>query len=259
MHSANYSLLQVELPGGDLTSAGILLEDAEAAVLHVRLRRDWRQLADEDDAEVLEALATDLIQKARPDDLGTAELFRYLENSLGNAVRVTDREAIEVDDFERTLNRLYREHVQTNVVPFRTHLPIYSLRAAAGRFLENDEITEEAWLEAPEDLRLIPEMFVGRIAGRSMEPVIPDGSLCVFRHGVVGSRQGRLVLAEDRQTAGNNRYAVKRYKSEKVATAEGWQHTRIRLESLNPDYPSWDLDPEEDKYAIIAEFVRVIE
>jgi phage repressor protein C with HTH and peptisase S24 domain len=35
--------------------------------------------------------------------------------------------------------------------------------------------------------------------------------------------------------------------------------TRIRLESLNPDYPSWDLDPDEDKYQIVAEFVCVLE
>jgi hypothetical protein len=28
---------------------------------------------------------------------------------------------------------------------------------------------------------------------------------------------------------------------------------------LNPDYPSWDLDTEEEKYQVIAEFVRVLE
>ena len=48
-----------------------------------------------------------------------------------------------------------------------------------------------------------------------MEPRIPDGSLCVFRHGVTGSRQGRLVLVENLETRGNNRYAVKRYQSRK--------------------------------------------
>jgi phage repressor protein C with HTH and peptisase S24 domain len=92
-----------------------------------------------------------------------------------------------------------------------------------------------------------------------MEPLIPDGSLCVFRRGVTGSRQGRLVLVENLETSGNNRYTVKRYKSEKAASEAGWRHDRIRLESLNPDYPSWDLDPDEEKYRIIAEFVRVLE
>ena len=88
-----------------------------------------------------------------------------------------------------------------------------------------------------------------------MEPLIPDGSLCVFRAGITGSRAGRLVLAEDREA---NAYAVKRYQSEK-SKGEEWRHSRIRLESLNPGYPSWDLEPDEEKYRIVAEFVRVLD
>jgi len=102
-------------------------------------------------------------------------------------------------------------------------------------------------------------MFIAQIAGHSMEPLIPDGSLCVFRHGVAGSRQGRLVLVENLETTGNNRYTVKRYQSTKAISDEGWRHERIRLESLNPDYPSWDLEPDEEKYRIIAEFVSVLD
>jgi len=161
-----------------------------------------------------------------------------------------------VDDYTRALDRLYRKNIQSQVQRFQTHLPRYSLRAAAGKFLENEEVSEQGWIETPENLRLEPDMFVAEIAGHSMEPLIPDGSLCVFRHGVAGSRQGRLVLAENRT---DNSYAVKRYQSHKVETEEGWRHERIRLESLNPDYPSWDLDPDEDKYRIIAEFVRVLD
>ena len=119
-------------------------------------------------------------------------------------------------------------------------------------------MTEQGWEEMPPDLRLAPDMFVAEIVGHSMEPLIPDGSLCVFRRGVTGSRSGRLVLVENLETTGNSRYTVKRYKSEKTPTGEGWKHQRIHLESLNPDYPSWDLDSEEGKYRIIAEFVRVL-
>jgi phage repressor protein C with HTH and peptisase S24 domain len=91
-----------------------------------------------------------------------------------------------------------------------------------------------------------------------MEPKIPDGSLCVFRRGVVGSRAGRLVLVRNSELADENRYTVKRYRSEKSESAEGFVHTRIRLESLNPEYPSWDLDMDETKYEIVAEFIRVL-
>ncbi len=257
--TANYSLLEIDLPGRDPATIGVLLEDPAASVLRLRLRRDWESLADEDDREVLESLAEDLERKAEPGDLGAEGMLRYLEDTLSNALRITARESVAVHDYDRALNRLYREHVQSSVVPFRTHLPLYSLRAAAGKFLENDEVSEESWLETTEDLRLSPDMFVCRIQGHSMEPLIPDGSLCVFRHGVAGSRQNRLVLVENRDASGNNRYTVKRYRSEKARSGEAWTHTRIRLESLNPEYPSWDLDPEEDKYAILAEFIRVIE
>ena len=105
-------------------------------------------------------------------------------------------------------------------------------------------------------MRLDEDMFVARIQGRSMEPRIPDGSLCIFQRRVVGSRNGRLVLVRNSELADDNQYTVKRYKSEKQVTEDGFAQTRIRLESLNPAYPSWDLDEEDGKYQIVAEFVR---
>lgn len=102
-------------------------------------------------------------------------------------------------------------------------------------------------------------MFIATIRGHSMEPRIPDGSLCVFRRKPVGSRNNRLVLVRNNELADENRYSVKRYRSEKAAHDDSFVHTRIWLESLNPEFPSWDLDPDEDKYEIVAEFVQVIE
>ncbi|HYL35371.1 MAG TPA: DUF3037 domain-containing protein [Bryobacteraceae bacterium] len=251
------SILQAELPQHGLLNLGVLLQDPESDALFVRLRRDLESLAEGDDLDVLSALADDLTAKAA--ELGAGKLFEYLESTLSASVRVTDRQPVLVEDFNRALERLYRRHVQSNVLPFRTHLPRYSLEAAAGKFLENREITEQGWEEAPPGLRLTPEMFVAQVAGHSMEPLIPDGSLCVFRRGVAGSRQGRLVLVENLDSSGNSRYTVKRYHSDKTATEAGWRHERIRLESLNPGYPSWDLDPDEEKYRILAEFVRVLD
>lgn len=144
---AKYALLEAELPGGDVTPIGVLLEDAASNRLYLRLRRDWNTFASEEDVEVLSALGEDLSSKAS--EIGTDEFFRQLEDSLSNTIRITDREEVEVDDFDRTLNRLYRQNVQSNVVQFRTHLPHYPLRIAAGKFLENAEVTEESWIEAP--------------------------------------------------------------------------------------------------------------
>ena len=237
---------------------GVLLLDASSDTLHVRLRRDWERLASEEDAEVLAELEDDLLLQAR--DQGGRSVLDRLEQETSNVLRVTDREPLSVRDFDQTLNDLYRRHVPAEVLRFRTHLPRYSLAVAAGPFLTNSEDIQAAeWIETPPGLKLDDNLFIARIQGHSMEPRIPDGSLCVFRKNVVGSRHGRLVLVRNSELADDNQYTVKRYKSEKREDADGFEQTRIRLESLNPAYPSWDLDEDSGKYQVIAEFVRVLE
>ena len=253
-----YSLLVSELPGRGVQTLGVLLLDEQTDELHIRLRRDWDALASAEDAEVLAELAEDLSLQSRQEG-GRAVLDR-LEDWGSGAVRVTDREAVTVRNFDRTLDDLYRRHVPAQVLRFRTHLPKYSLTVAAGPFLTNPEdIEAEDWIETPADLRLDENMFVARIQGHSMEPRIPDGSLCVFRRNVVGSRQGKLVLVRDIQLADELRFTVKRYKSDKEVTEDGFTQTLIRLESLNPAYPSWSLDEDGEKYQIVGEFIRVLD
>jgi phage repressor protein C with HTH and peptisase S24 domain len=256
-----YSVLEAVLPGREKINIGVLLLDISTNALHLRLRRDWETVGEEEDVEVLAELKDDLENLASAQ--GGRAVFEWLEDSASQSIRVSDRRPITVLNFERTLGDLYREHVPVNVQPYRTHLPSFTLSAAAGPFLNNSAditATPEEWVEVPPDLRLYPDMFIARIQGQSMEPRIPHGSLCVFRHGVVGSRVGKLVLVCSLESMGDDHYTVKRYKSEKVeGEEEGWVHNRIRLESLNPAYPSWDLDPDEKKYQIVAEFIRVLE
>lgn len=255
-HRAKYSLLEMELPGEGLRTIGVLLEDPSTDRLYVKCRRDWMAIAPEE-TDVLTSLADDLTAKSY--EMGAERLFQHLEGTLSNLLQISDRRSIVVEDFDRALQRLYRQHVRSSVVPFTTHLPRYSLRVAAGKFLDNHEVVEEGWEEVPEDLKITPEMFVAHIVGHSMEPKIPDGSLCVFRRNVTGSRHGRLVLIENLGTADENRYTIKRYRSSKVHNPDGtWSHGQIRLEPLNPDFEALDLDPDEGKFRIIAEFVRVL-
>src|SRR5579884_2387112 len=242
---AEFSLLSAELPGQRPQPIGVLLLDPSSNNLYVRLRRDWHTIASDEDTEVLAELEDDLNAKAR--EMGGDELLRFLEENASATLRVSDREAVTARDFDKTLNELYRLHVPARVLQFRTHLPRFSLAVAAGPFLTNPEdIQAEEWVETPPDLQLDEDMFIARIQGHSMEPRIPDGSLCVFRRNVVGSRNGRLVLVRNSELADDNQYTVKRYRSEKQVTEEGFLQTRIRLESLNPAYPSWDLDENEE-------------
>jgi phage repressor protein C with HTH and peptisase S24 domain len=241
-------------------NAGVLLEDPANNRLHLRLRRDWDVIAPSE-ATVLSELESDLAAKAQ--DLGAARVLDQLQDTLSNMLTISSPREVMVEDFERAVLRLYREMVQATVRPFVTHLPRYSLAVAAGKFLENQEIHEDGWEEVPSGFHPTPAMFVARIVGRSMEPRIPDGSLCVFRAGVTGSRDGRLVLVEYDGGGTNDRHTVKRYRSSKRHAAGGapdaiWSHETIRLEPLNPEFEAWELNPEEDRFRIVAEFIQVL-
>ena len=251
-------VLEAALPGEAPHNIGVLLADPETGKPWLRMRTDYG-FADPEDSEVLELLEEDM--RARAADMGALQYLDWLEDTLSNVVRVRDREVVSVDSFTRVLDRLYSEHVEpVKVERFVTHLPLFTLRAAAGKLGEEMESVEEDWVRAPEGLRLGPDLFVAHVVGRSMEPRIPDGSLNLFRLNPAGSRQGRILLIErfgiSDQTA---RYTVKRYTSRKRYREDGeqWEHEQIRLEPLNPEFEPWDVEPHE--FAVVAEWLRVIE
>ena len=107
-----------------------------------------------------------------------------------------------------------------------------------------------------------PGMFVARVIGTSMEPLIPDGSWCLFRPCPVGSREGRIVLVQFNTIgAGENggRFTVKKYHAEKSVTADGWRHDSIQLLPVNPAFEPIGLEPEDAAdLMIVGEFVRAI-
>src|ERR1022692_3144003 len=182
-----YVLLEAVLPHRLPQNIGVFLMDPDTNRAWIRLRSHYDDLADPDDAEVLEALPEELENRCA--ESGAAACLESLEDSLSNALRVGDRQAVAVDAFSRVVDRLYQEHVEKlEVAPFRTHLPLYSLRAAAGSLGEEMESAAEDWVRAPEGIRLGPDLFVAHVVGRSMEPRIPDGSLNLFRLHPAGSR-----------------------------------------------------------------------
>jgi SOS-response transcriptional repressor LexA len=251
-----YVLLQLALPGQPVHDVGVLLIDAGSSRHALRLRERWEDLAGPDDSEYLAALRRDCEDKIA--EMGAQRLLESWEESLSNVLRVSQRESVPVDSFSRVADRIFERRVEPlPVAPFRTHLPLYTLRAAAGKFGSDEEVAEEDWVRAPEGLRLSEGMFVAHVEGHSMEPRIPDGSLNIFRGPVVGSRQGKIVLAE--LIGVHERFTVKRYTSRKSVTGEDrWEHDRVRLEPLNPDFEAFDLSPDQVKY-IVAEWIQTLE
>jgi len=170
-----------------------------------------------------------------------------------------------------------------NLPPQRV-IPFYPMRIAAGLFQGDMEVEAAAWVPLPTGVPASAGIadpnaaiaaesarggyFVARITGHSMEPRVPDGSFCLFRAQPHGSREGKLLLVQKHGASERGgEYTIKRYHSEKAVLPMGsveefddapeWRHSRVRLISLNPEYPSWDL--EADQCEVIAEFVRVLE
>ena len=259
-----FSILSLALPGSPVTPAGVFLFDPAENELHFKLRDDWDALGvDEEDEEYLAALEDDF--ELQIHDRGAEAFLRSLEDSLSGFLRISDRETVAVTNAPRTLQRLFDQLVDSQIRKYVTHLPVYPLRAAATKFGEDEAIEEQdlEWVRAPEGVRLKDGMFVAQVVGRSMEPLIPDGSYCIFRAPVVGSRHGRRLLIQEIKAAGSEgAFTVKRYTSRKHEIGDDeWQHEAIRLEPLNPEFEAFELAPDvfESRYRVIAEFVQVLD
>lgn len=146
---------------------------------------------------------------------------------------------------------------------YKTLLPLYSLKAAAGYFGQGEAVEPEGWLEVDGIGKLDEQMFVCQAVGRSMEPAIKDGDYLLFRAQPKGTRQGKIVLAQyrgpaDPDTGGS--FTVKKYSSKKVLHEDGfWHHTRVVLSPTNRNYKPIEI-PESDaaSFQILAEYLDTL-
>lgn len=255
---AEFSVLYANPPAAeDTTPVGVLLRDPASDTLYLRLRQDWDLLIRDEDTWYFEKLEQVVTELAR--ELGGKRALDVLLQGA-NAVQMDDMQTVAIGSYPGALNRLYTQHVPVKVRRFETHLPIYSLRSAAGRFLENSDIEPEGWIEMPRAHGLSHGQFIAHIVGTSMEPLIPDGSLAVFDAETKGTRVGRYVLVEERRGGGVNAYTLKKYESVKRAYSEDTvERIAIRLLPVNPEHDPIELEPEDDRYRIIGFFVKVLD
>ena len=119
-------------------------------------------------------------------------------------------------------------------------IPLYTLRAACGRFEDNELPVADGWVDAtghgftPDKDRY----FAVHAKGDSMLPLIHDGDICVFEWYTGGSRKGEIVLMQlrDFDPEYDGRYTIKRYDSEKMVTEDYWEHKSITLSPRNPAF-----------------------
>ena len=102
------------------------------------------------------------------------------------------------------------------------------------------------------------DRFLVRIEGDSMEPKIPDGSLCLFRKDPGGSRNGKIVLCRVDAIGGTPMAVVKRYQSIRYPSEESLgEASKIILSSTNSKYDDIELT-EGGQVRILGIYERVI-
>jgi len=152
-----------------------------------------------------------------------------------------------------------------NIKPFENSIPLYSLKVAAGEFGELQQVEDVKWLNIPEKIKPSKDLFACQVIGESMNKVIPNGALCLFRKYSGGSRNGQIVLVENTNMHDfdfGSCYTVKEYESKKYEDEDGWKHQSIILKPLSTDssYENILLEDEDmTSFKVIGTFECVIE
>lgn len=158
------------------------------------------------------------------------------------------------------------EAKEIELIPYENSVPLYDLKAAAGTFSGEQIVYEniEEWVYVPDNIRVSENFFACKVVGESMNRIIPNGSICLFRKYDGGSRNGKIVLVQSNDIQDiemGSGYTVKEYYSKKVVNDSGWEHQSIMLRPISNDmsYNDLILDPEGvESFQVIGIFDRVL-
>ena len=143
-------------------------------------------------------------------------------------------------------------------------IPFYNFYAAAGTFSEMQSEKNFSLIEGVEKSNLNSDYFACKIVGESMNRVIPNGSICLFKANPVGSRNGKIVLIENMDIQDqdfNSAFTIKTYSSEKVFSGESYRHESIvlRPNSFDDSYEDIILNEESASgMRVVGEFIEIL-
>ncbi len=150
---------------------------------------------------------------------------------------------------------------------YSRYLPFYRMKAAGGLFLEQNIANEVEWFDMKEKncpKKLNDSHFVMQVIGHSMEPKIPNGSLCLFSKNIGGGKNNGIYIFElqdyhdpDSETG----LTIKKYVSTKIPHPDyDSVHERITLMPINSLYEPIELNEEDhDRLTTVGKFIRVID
>ena len=123
-----------------------------------------------------------------------------------------------------------------NIFTIKNNVPLYDLKVAAGNFSEIQDVSFIERVEAPSKYKPTDNYFACTVIGESMNKVIPNGSLCLFRKYQGQSVEGLIVLVEhsDIQDIDNGAsYTIKEYQGSRFSRADGEDDSIITLKPLS--------------------------
>jgi uncharacterized protein len=187
-------------------------------------------------------------------DKETREYFKEVAN---RQEQVTNNEGTEFPGLD--LNVVPFEQAK----PYKTHVPIYDLQAAAGGFSDFQVMEDCQWVELPSHINVSEGMFVMQVVGESMNRRIPNGSWCLFKANPGGTRNGKVVLVQHREIEDpdhGGEYTVKVYSSEKVLDEGVSVNSKI---VLKPDSTAFGYKPiifsgNQASLVVLGEFLLVV-
>ncbi|MGJ8684705.1 MAG: DNA/RNA helicase domain-containing protein [Nonlabens sp.] len=193
-----------------------------------------------------------------------------LRGIKGTYVYACDKELREylsnhIQQFQNDIEEINVHTLQISDVKIENSVPFYNIQAAAGDFSELQVAEENEWMELPEYVRYSEDYFACRVVGESMNKIIPNDSICLFKKYRGGSRNGRIVLAQstgiqDRDFGSG--YTVKEYSSSKSFDENGWQHSSIVLSPKSFDFkfePIVLSENDLEDFVVLGIFEQVLE
>ncbi|WP_417620085.1 DUF3427 domain-containing protein [Oceanihabitans sediminis] len=188
-------------------------------------------------------------------------MYKYLSENMDehNSDTITQKQVDNKTATKQLKMVLTEEQTET-----KHHIPFYDFYAAAGSFSE---------MQSNKDYNLIPvperyateDYFACKVVGESMNKIIANGSICLFKKYSGGSRNGKIVLVEyfDFQDPDfNSAFTVKTYTSQKNVTEESYLHLSIMLKpnSYDSKYPDIIIDKDNaENMRVVGEFIKVLE
>ena len=182
-------------------------------------------------------------------------LRKYLSNFI------KQHESCEVAETKHSWKKLSLSEIN----PFKNCIPLFNLYASAWEFSTTQNIEDCQWITIPDDIKPSEDLFACKVVWESMNKIIPNDSVCLFRKDRGGSRNGKIVLAEvsNLQDADSGSgYTVKQYESKKIYSDDSWSHSSISLKPQSDDsrYETLVLEDYDSisSFKIVGIFERVL-